>query len=266
MKLRRILFIVGALLVSQSVVAQKIPNDGRLLQFRRAKPILAPVSHIYAPFGFDDNDVAEVFVEGTFETDCYQIKEIIKNIDHSRRIIRLDLIAVKTAAECRAKKTPYLKRVDLDVLKSGPYKVEAGNDIEGGRLESAFLEVRHTRSKLRDDFLYAPVNSFMLSTSHGGKRTITLLGFYSNPCYEFDLFNTRVETPAVSDPSILVIRPVVNEIPKAHCPEQPTPFAQKIDIPDYIPNGRYLFHIRTPENSFDQIGYLGLKESHIEER
>jgi hypothetical protein len=229
------------------------------LGYRDVPVIRAPVSHIYAPQGFDDNDVAQISIEGSFPDDCYQVERVIPTYDIPRKKIQIDVIAVRKAIDCRKGKSSYLKNIDLKILPSGRYEIQAGSSLEGQRAQTAVLEIKRAPSKKRDDFLYAPVNSFVIKTDGNGKRSIVVLGYFSKPCYQFDIFNTKAVRPNGSDTSVLVVLPVLNETMDSNCAEAPTPFSHKIEIPDFVPNGKYLIHIRIPEGSFSQIGYIGLR-------
>lgn len=260
MKIRlSILGVLATYFFIVEVSAQVVP----LPQIRTKQPTIvhAPITQIYTPKGFDDNDVAQVFVEGAFPDTCYRVQEVTKEYLPNRRI-KIDVYALHYPGTCPPSRTVYLESVDLKVLPHGNYEIVHTQNQETPIEQTSILTIKHTSREERDDFPYAPVDSMTLQTERNGKRYITLIGFHESNQWKQDFINQKVIGPEEGGQPIIVVLPVVERAYDRKQVQGAQAFAYKLEIPSNIPNGRYLFHIRTADGkSFNKVAYLGYGSS-----
>lgn len=220
--------------------------------------IRAPIRKIYIPAGFDDNDLVQIFVEGQFPNNCYQDLPAQFYIDHENQRIYFDVLAYKYDGDCsETSKTAWMQPINLKVLKKGTYKIyrETQNLREPNADPMGELSIAHTNSRRRDDFVYAPVDSMIIKSprSSPATRKVVIAGTYENNCLELDRENSRI----THSKDVIVIQPVTRQIQGKSCQDEETPFVEELDLPGAIPQGRYLFHVRTKDgHSFNKVSFL----------
>lgn len=220
-----------------------------------SKPSLvnAPISRIYTPTGFDDNDNAQVIVEGEFENTCFKVGPVRLKVNREDQVVQFQLMAIQYKGTCLQVKTPFIKTIDLGILPEGKYKVVS----VGKSSEPAVLGIRHTESRMADDFLYAPVDAALIrNTEQGERRILTISGTLPNTCMKFGTDqNTIIAKQTTKD--IIEVLPVVDMYEGA-CLDVMVPFTKAVVLPDDIPTGKYLIHIRTLNGqSYNRVDFVG---------
>lgn len=212
----------------------------------------APVTNVYTPSGFDDNDNAQVVVEGEFQNTCYKVGPVRLKVDREEQKIQFQLMALKYSGPCLEVRTPFIKVVDLGILPEGKYSVSS----VGKASRPAALSIHHTESKMADDFLYAPVDSgFVRKNDAGDRRILTLTGAFPNSCMKFSEEENTVLVKRVGN--ILEVLPIV-QMQKGNCLTVMVPFTKSVFLSDEIPTGKYLVHIRTLNGqSYNKVDFIG---------
>lgn len=128
----------------------------------------APVEHVFVPQGFDDNDNAEVIIQGRFPNACMKTGPVEKSVDLQNKIIRLrPQVYVYRGEPCAQVIVPFIQRVTFGTLKEGEWKIE----IDGMPAVSPLpLTITRARSATPDEFLYAPVEEVVLLPGALGTR------------------------------------------------------------------------------------------------
>ncbi|PIR22035.1 MAG: hypothetical protein COV44_09660 [Deltaproteobacteria bacterium CG11_big_fil_rev_8_21_14_0_20_45_16] len=226
--------------------------------FAQEKPtsIEITAAKVYTPAGFDDNDVAQIILEGQFPNPCYRIKEV-KLERLAQDEIGFRISAYQYEDICAQVMTPFMQVVDIGILDEGSYKIfdleEANRDLR----HKGDLPVAKATSRKRDSYIYAPVDSSYVVYKRDARRQITarylaLVGTFPGTCFEFE---NRIPISRTID-NVIEVLPIVLEQNLRDCPGS-TPFTKIIEIPKHIPGSHYLFHIRTMSgNSFNRIDDL----------
>jgi hypothetical protein len=208
----------------------------------------------YTPMGFDDNDVAQIVVEGSFKNSCYRLKEV-KTYRISEDQVGFRVFAYKYSGSCLQIITPFFETVDVGILGQGEYEVYNLFKGEGHYQGRLHVSEAATPGK-RDEFEYAPVNSIRVMHRRGyeNQRAVMLFGNFPNTCLKF--IDQKLPMRRTTN-NVIEVLPVMKKLQNDSCKQTPVPFAKVVYIPDDIPEGKYLFHIRTMDGtSFNMIDYL----------
>lgn len=246
-------------LVAQSVLnllllAQSEPEENKPTR------VDAPITAVYTPSGFDDNDVAQIIIEGEFPNTCYSTGKVTLRTrleDLEQGVIQFHMEALKyNRKNCLQVKTPFLKVVDLGILPAGAYSILQLKDL---RKRATLVIHKAENEELMDNHTYAPVDAmFVRDDALGFRRLAVLVGTFSNSCMKFE-----DATPVYrSDPQaqIIEILPIVKMLKDEECVEKTIPFFHVVEIPDNVPSGRYLFHIRTMNgNSLNKMDTIKME-------
>src|SRR5688572_12657520 len=90
--------------------------------------IMAPVSHLYVPEGFDSNDSVEVVVTGSFPNACYSRNKVDVKVTGDLIDIKVTAISpdhrnLLTSRFCPQMIVPFKEVVDIGNLQGGEYEV-----------------------------------------------------------------------------------------------------------------------------------------------
>ena len=145
-----------------------------------------PATNIFAPFGFDSNDNAEVVVTAFLPNLCYKAPQHeVKMAGNSIAIEVKAMNHTSTNDYCLEMIVPFTEVVDLGVLDKGNYNVSV-NSIEDKALKnnkslSAVLNIAEASSDAVDDFIYASVKSIDMD-----QEDVVLKGYNPSDCLVLD--------------------------------------------------------------------------------
>lgn len=213
----------------------------------------APITQVYTPMRFDDNDNAQIIVEGEFPNTCFKVGPAKLKVNREEQKVQFQLMAIKYSGPCLQIQTPYIKVIDLGILPEGKYEIIS----VGKSSPAAVLSVHHTDSKMADDFLYAPVDAAFVRKAEGGeRRVLTVAGTFPNSCMKFsDDVNSLLAH--ATNKNIIEVLPIV-EMEKGACLQVNIPFTRSVTLEDNIKPGKYLIHIRTLNGqSFNKVDFIG---------
>lgn len=121
--------------------------------------ISAPITHVFVPVGFDDNDTVEIIIHGHFANTCFKAGTAFGIVDEQAKTVRIAAKALSYAsAECLAMRIPFVQVVKLGQIPAGSYVVR----VQGSADIQATLEVATATTERADDYLYAPVEDVLL--------------------------------------------------------------------------------------------------------
>ena len=231
---------------------------------QRPQRVDAPITAVHTPSGLDDNDVAQIMIEGEFPNSCYAIGRATvraRTEDLEQGIIQFHLEALKyERPKCLAVRTPFLKTVDLGILPSGTYQILQIKDLAKKGVLNIHKAHRDPddESSTSDDNTYAPVDAvFVKEDALGFRRLIVLVGSFTNTCMKF-----AESFPVYRGPNSRVVEvlPVVTMERDQRCLDQMVPFFHTVEVPDDVPNGRYVIHVRTMNgNSINKLDTLTME-------
>lgn len=205
----------------------------------------APVSTVYAPGGFDDNDNIQVVIEGIFPNTCYKSGPSKVSIAGER--IQIAQMAYYYDGHCFQMMVPYEKVIDIGILKAQNYSVFVADEVS----PSAFLPVKEAKNDKTDDHLYAPVKKAELVSKN--PYVLELIGIFPNRMMQID--HVIVNRPLNHVIDVLPIAKV-DETRRSgigsaggSLAEAPVPFTHTVDLSDIQAgiqeSGRFLIHIRS---------------------
>lgn len=194
---------------------------------------------VFVPVGFDDNDEAEVVVDGFLPSGCYRQAKPELAIDHVARTIEITPMARRFAAPCVEVLVPYFFEVKLGQLEPGSYAVE----VRGATTSlTESLPVKHAIGTTPDDFDYLPVDDVRVdrNAETGGLEAV-IYGRFTNRCMSWG--RALVE----DNGKTLNILPIMafDTTPGANCRTVEMRYKQTIALPATVSAGRHLLHVRS---------------------
>lgn len=153
-RIQRLSIFLGLSLLSLgglSRVAQAFPQPSLAL---------APVNKVFVPQGFDDNDNAEVVLQGYFPNSCMKLGPIESYVNQDSQVIEIrPQVYIYDSVACIQVRVPFIQKVSLGQLRQGEWNIQ----VEGNAaVEALPLSVRKAVSAAPDDYLYAPVSEVVL--------------------------------------------------------------------------------------------------------
>ncbi len=143
--------------------------------------------------------------------------------------------------------------MDAGRLHEGVYEIRDYRDLQ--KLYG-LLNVRRSGTAKIDKNNYAPVDSLIVHADEAGfRRLITLAGTFKNTCLHFVRDETRIVKTSAKMVEVL---PVIEKSDQNDCKDEDRPFLETFVIPERedelaIRTGRYLFHVRTNDKSYNKI-------------
>ena len=232
-------FVLGAL---GATVARAAPH---IEVFQPATVDVAP-DRVFTPLGFDDNDNAQIVLDGSLPDTCYKLGPTRIRVDHEAHKIFLRQQAFYyPGGWCAEVRIPYVQTVDLGILKSGQYDIQV--EQEGQKAKSfASLPVAIATTSSPDDFLYAPITEAHLERAPVGMdaskppfTTLVLNGYFTSSCMVFQRVKMNVRTN-----NVIEVLPIVNMERATNCAQVTNEFSIQVSLKE-IPTGRYLIHVRS---------------------
>lgn len=186
--------------------------------------IPAPVSKIYIPMGFDDNDNAEVVLKGEFPTSCYNIGRTGAEVDQQKMEITVWATSYMYLGgeNCAQVTKSFIQPIKVGVLKKGDYKVIFKFNKE---VQSAMNVVERT-TESPDNFLYAPVENAKINVDNNGKQSLVISGHY--PYMFVGCMVIREVRTERSPADVLVVQPITEIVQGDECNTQPGDKAYEI--------------------------------------
>lgn len=129
--------------------------------------VTAPVTHLYIPTGFDDNDNSEIVVAGVFPSACYKSGSSQVQVNYQVHEIEVSVTAYKYDGICAQVLTPFLQTIKLGILKAGDYTVRI---TKSDLLDH--ISIGRSLTSSPDDYLYAPIENAAMDFSDGSQKII----------------------------------------------------------------------------------------------
>ncbi len=192
---------------------------------------------VFAPIGFDDNDEAEIVIEGFLPGDCYKVSSPDVAVDVDAKLITVKSMARRFAVPCIEILVPFHYTVRLGLLGEGQYKITVpGPEIT---LQEA-LPVRHAFGPGPDDFPYVPVDSVDVHLDRVAHHMVaTVRGRFTSSCMRW------VESRVEDNGRTVNLLPILAIDALDRCDPTETSYEQTVVLPDSIRWGRHLLHVRT---------------------
>jgi hypothetical protein len=211
-------------------------------------PVLEGVlpEQIFAPSGFDDNDNAQVVLRGVFPDSCYKVGPADFTVDHAKRVITITARAYHYRdSMCLQMRTPWIRALDLGVLRAGRYALVA--KLEGkGEYRRGELPVGVARRSGPDDHDYAQVTDAVVSgLEPGGTPELRLFGTFHLTCVRLQEVRTIYDAP-----NVIEVLPIIEVSPDVPCayPFLPIQFRRTVRL-ERKWHGPVLIHVRSVEGS-----------------
>lgn len=197
-------------------------------------------NQVFAPVGFDNNDNAQIVLDGVFPNTCYKVADADVKIDKKRFKIEVREKALYyKGSVCLYMLVPYFKTLNLGVLAEGQYQIRV-RQSDGRLVKAGRLEVARSTIASADDYLYAPVEEMSLDRT-GGIPVLNLRGTFTNSCLRIKEVKVSVQT---SPNNVVVVQPIAEEYDDERpCVSTPVPFTTSVALKG-IPAGRTLVHVR----------------------
>ena len=230
MNLARRLVIVFALLSSFQSFASTWEGHPDVLEFL---PQTA-----FIPLGFDDNDSAQVVVEGTFPSSCFKVGPNEVSVNEEKKVIYIkNQVYYYKESLCIQMIVHYTKVIDLGILPKGGFKVVF---LTGERPVSfGHIPIAKAETKDADNFTYAPTTSVEAKWDSDLKMGVAKIkGKLVNTCQKIK--EIRVNRHEYSN--VIEVFPVT-EMEGTVCDSRGGYFEKTVKLTG-IPRGQYLIHVR----------------------
>ncbi|MCX6127898.1 MAG: hypothetical protein NTX25_02395 [Proteobacteria bacterium] len=206
----------------------------------------SPVTKIFVPNGFDDNDNVEVIMHGDFTDTCHQVGRAEASVDEATKTVTVSATSYKYPGKfCIQSITPFIQTVSLGLVGEGNYKVVYKMD----KAVKGDLNVAKRKTESPDDYLYATVeNAYIDVNFETGKQALKLQGHFP---YFFVGCMVMKEVRVSKDPTdVLVVQPLAEIVNTDVCDSQPADrsFEYTSGLPSSF-QGEGLLHVRTLNGS-----------------
>lgn len=185
---------------------------------------LAPVEKVFVPQGFDNNDNAEVIIQGRFPNACMKTGPVEKHVDPATQTITLKpMVFVYRGEPCAQVIVPFTQRVTFGTLQKGRWKIV----VDGMPSISPLpLDIEEARSASPDEFLYAPVEEVvLLPAAQGARQRLVISGNWpqltSQGCFSLKEIRTHLGAD-----NTLVVQPISEILPASRC--SPTSMRKRV--------------------------------------
>lgn len=199
------------------------------------EPVKVPFSFgkMYAPQGFDSNDMVQIVGEGMFKNSCYRYAQSAMKINEAQKTVSIEATAYEYSGFCLQVLVPFERTVDIGILKPGKWEFVQANTAN--RL--GVVEVSTAIKESADDYLYAPVSQAFFQQVNG-KNEVLLSGEFTNSCLSVEEVKVSVQ------PEALVIQPIAKLAETTDCKNGKFPFSKTITV-GAMESGKYLLHVRS---------------------
>lgn len=237
-----------------TVLATSVWGGEKVQSFQPKQEDTLP-AHIFIPPGFDDNDNAQIVVDGELENTCYKVGPTTSRVDTEKKtvVVRQTMYHyTDPGCFCLEVREPYTVTVNLGVLPAGQYKVlvEKG----GEQIAKGHLPVAIAKSPNADDYLYAPVSNVYVdpgnelnpSSTSNSETQIVLSGIFKNTCMEIQEVRANLRAG-----NIIEVLPIAQLREDRVCAQTIKRFEHRIAVSKLlgsgssVAHGRYLIHVRS---------------------
>lgn len=194
-------------------------------------------SKVFTPRGFDNNDNAQIVLDGIFPNTCYKVSEPIVKVDLTNKKIHVKDQALHfTNTVCLYMLVQYFKPINLGVLPEGKYEILV-EDKDGNVKKDADLNIAKANSVSPDEHLYAPVEEAWVDQS-GQIPVLVLRGHFTQSCL-------RMKEVLMNDyPDLIEVLPIAEQVPGVACSDALVPYEERVPLKGGQ-TGRVLVHIRS---------------------
>lgn len=207
------------------------------------EPIEAKI--MFVPMGFDDNDNAQVVLEGWLPDSCSKILPPVINYDLPKGDIEVVLMVRRYNMLCIPLESRFSVVADLGPIPYGDYKIY--NKL--GSIEKD-LSIMESSNSGPDDELYAYVRNVVLDYApdlvrdgERGKWSVLLEGDFLDSCERFS------DIELLEQDDVFVILPKIKSEGEI-CADIVIPFVRRVDLPQ-LDDNRYLVHVRKRNGQAD---------------
>ncbi len=202
----------------------------------------APISKIYIPLGFDDNDNVEVVLHGDFTDTCHQVGHTVAVVDEASKTVTVSATAYKYPGKfCIQSITPFIQTVSLGIVGEGDYQVVYKND----KAVKSSLNVARRKTESPDDYLYATVeNAYIDVNASSGKQALKIQGHF--PMFFVGCMVIKEVKTVKAPEDVLVVLPIAEIVDNETCATQPSDRSFEYTVGLQAPfQGEGLLHVRT---------------------
>lgn len=227
----RVLLLTGAVLLYMFASPSRADNV--------SAGFVVPTESLFVPQNFDDNDQAEVVLDGWLQSGCDRLLAPQVEVMADLGIINVAAIATRDEiAKCLPVITRYTTVVQLGVLPQGNWEVRTN----GGDLAQALPVAEALSRGSGEDEVYATIDrvyaDYAPDRAFDSRWMVVLMGRYRTTCEVLD-------TVRVTDDSATIeVIPTVRYT-GAVCAPQMIPFIERRFMPDITTAGRYLLRARS---------------------
>jgi|GEM_PF-6276247 len=198
---------------------------------------IAIIDKLFVPDGYDDNDMIEVVVAGTFPDSCHQVGEAITRIDESTKTVSIMQLSYREpGVMCVQMTSTFSHTIKIGHLKQGHYNFRVLNNPEISRQ----LTIKHADVDGTDDFLYPPVEFADVVHSQDGKPVLVVKGNY--PLMKKGCMKTTDAIIHYQSNDTLVVQPkaVIMDETEQGCESK---YEERYELHDSLA-GKFLIHVR----------------------
>ncbi|MCR9203079.1 MAG: hypothetical protein NXH75_00770 [Halobacteriovoraceae bacterium] len=197
------------------------------------KPI--PVTGLYSPRGYDTMDSSEIVVAGYLPNGCHKNPKV--EISKNGRFIDVrvrSLFYQSNNPYCPEVLLPFVKTVNVGLLKAGEYKVRLKKQTTIDRIVP--FVVKNPDGSDDKNQVYANVQHIERKPEEG---KIILFGHNPSDCFVFDRINV-----VDNGRKTITVLPKMKQVSQ-HCPMKMVPFKYEVSIPKDDDETATLIHVRT---------------------
>lgn len=233
MKLKMVFFLACASFLTTGIAFAQQPTEVRWVP-----------DSVFTPSGFDDNDNAQIVIDGSLPNSCYRAGPTDISVDSQNKVIHiLDKAYLYQGGYCLMTLVPYTKTLSLGVLAAGKYRIEF-EDSRGEVSSLGFIRIMISDNPGPDSQLYAPITeAFLENRMNRSKPVLVMRGYFSNTCIEMG------QVKAIrNEPDVIEVLPLIKTTPGPDCRSKQVPFEYRFPIQAALlpeKSGKYLIHIRS---------------------
>jgi len=224
-------FIIGWILSASTVTAAVD------LVHPEEKVVTVEAEYLFVPQGFDDNDNAQVVLDGWLDNSCHKPHDVKVTKNDELNTIEVSAQAkLMTGAVCTQALERFTIVADLGMLPPGLYEVYTNPAVP-----TKALHIEEAASAGPDEQQYAHIEEvevqFFPARKDESRWELVVKGVLGLTCQH--LSEIQVEDGG----DTIVVLPLIEERFE-ECQPSPRPFVQSVILPDYDDDGRYLAHVR----------------------
>lgn len=190
---------------------------------------------VFAPTGFDDNDNAQIVIDGIYPDSCHSNGPLRFKVDSVQNEIQIQNGVIVADGKCQMMLGSYTRVLELGPLSVGQYKL-VFLDSAQHRIEKGVLAVKNAASPSSDEFFYAPVKNVQLDAIDE-QTSIVLSGVFTNSCLNMK------SVEVIYNPEVIEILPIA-QFQGTNCKQEQRPFSMIVKLKDNL-QGKKLVHVRS---------------------